>query len=484
MLAFRVLGPLEVERDGARVELGGAKQQALLALLLVEDGRAVSVARLIDGLWGGEAPRSAAKAVQLYVSQLRKLLGSDAIETRGDAYALPLAGAAFDLRDFERLADEARAQAAAGRPEEAARRFADADGRWRGEPLAGLDEPGLAAPRARLEELRLLVRELWLDTRLELGRHAELVPELTMLAGRHPLRERLHEQLMLALYREGRQADALEAYRRLRDTLRDELGLEPHARLRDLQHAILRQDDALDPPVSARPTRAVVAAAAEPARLASLLAPLARSLPAELILLAPVMHVDDLPAAAIRVDAHRSDEVRVASFASNNVARDVARLARDEGAELVVLAGRAGDDVPTLSADVALFVDANEAPLTAEVSVLFGGSNDDWRALELAAALARAHAVSLRLVGSEEASTLLARAALVVQRFAGIATLPTLFDRGAESLARAVAGTVLVASGTPAADPGVPMLLLVPGVRPGLLAPSETMTRFSWSLLG
>jgi DNA-binding SARP family transcriptional activator len=469
VLAFRVLGPLAVERDGAPVPLGAAKQQALLALLLLEDGRPVSVGRLIEGLWGAAPPRSATKAIQLYVSQLRKLLGGDAIETRGDAYALRVAS--LDLREFERLAGEGRAQAAAGRFDDASHRFAAADAHWRGDALAGLDEPGLAAPRARLEELRLLVRELWVDARLALGEHADLVPELSMLARRHPLRERLHEQLMLALYREGRQADALEAYRRLRDTLHDDLGLEPHARLRELQHAILRQDGALDAPPAARPSRVIVAAGPDPARLAALLVPLARSLAAELILLAPVERADELPDAAARVEAQRADDVRVAAFVSEDVARDVGRLARDEGAELVVLDG-------------VHFVDAPGGALPADVAVLFGGSDEDWRALELGAALARAHGVTLRLVGSEEASALLARAALVVQRFAGIATVPTLFDRGADSLARAVAGAVLVASRRPAAAPGVPMLVLPDAVRPGLLAPAETMTQFSWSLLG
>ncbi len=484
MLALRILGPLDVERDGARVRLGGAKQQAVLALLLLEDGRPVSSTRLIDGLWGASPPPSAAKAVQLYVSQLRKLLGSDAIETRGDSYALNVAGATVDLREFERLAGDGRAQAGAGRPEAAARLFAEADAIWRGEPLAGLDDPGLVAPRQRLDELRLLAHEMWIDARLALGHHADLVPELTMLARRHPLRERLHEQLMLALYREGRQADALETCRRLRDRLRDELGLEPHARVRDLERAILRQDASLDAPPSLHGARTVVVAAADPEPVVALLAPLARSIGAELVILAPVGSSDEVAAASARLEPFRSSDVRVAAFVTDDAVRDVGRLARDDGAEVVVVAGQ---DAPPLACDVAVLVGALETPIAGEVSVLFGGSTEDWRAVELAAVLARAHGVPLRLVGVVDAGALLARAALVVQRFAGIATVPTPFVDG--RLHEAVAGSIAVAGSAAAArvsvgELGVPVLVLRAGVRPGLLAPPETMTMFRWSLLG
>jgi DNA-binding SARP family transcriptional activator len=483
VLVFRVLGQLEVERDGVPVRLGGAKQQAVLALLLLEEGRPLSTERLIEGLWGSRPPRSAAKAVQLYVSQLRKLLGVDAIATRGDAYVFPTSPGSLDLRDFERLAGEGRAQAAAGRHAEAARLFAEASRVWRGEALAGLDEPGLVAPRARLEELRLLVHELWLDARLQLGEHADLVPELAMLARRHPLRERLQEQLMLALYRDGRQADALDVYRQLRGTLHDQLGLEPHARIRDLQLAILRQDAALDAAAPAVDARTLVAAAADPALVAHLLIPLAQSLAAELILLAPVGSREALPRAVELLEGYRAPGVRVAAFVTDDTARDVGRLAQAEGAELVVLAGSPGDELPALACDVVLLVDSGGAR-PADVSVLFDGSDADWRALELAAVLARSLDATLRLVGSEAASALLARAAIVVQRFAGVATVPALFDRDARSLANAAAGSVLVATGVPAADLGVPLLVLRAGVRPGLLAPAETMTHFSWSLLG
>jgi DNA-binding SARP family transcriptional activator len=504
MLACRVLGQLEVERDGVPVLVGGAKQQALLALLLLDLGRPISAPRLIDGLWGGEAPPSAAKALQLYVSQLRKALGSDAIATRDDAYVVPVRNVALDLREFESLAESGRAQASAGRAADAASLLTAAQALWRGDALEGLDAPGLAPARARLDELRLVVQELLFDVRLGLGQHAAVLPDLTMLSRRYPLRGRLHEQLMLALYRDGRQVEALDVYRRLRDTLRDEVGLEPHARLRDLERAILRQDRQLDVPEPREADRTVVGMGASPERLASLLSPLARETVAELILVTPVPDRSGLAEASRRLEPQRSARVRVAAFVSRQPGADVARLAAEEGAQLVVLdtpPSALAEAVPAglreAACDVALFVDAAVDLPAAAVTVLFGGSADDWRALELGAMLARAWSVPLRLAGAEDASVLLARAALVVQRFAAVSTAPALFaPDDPATLAAAAAGSLLVAgAGSAAAGAlppsrsrlgalGLPLLLLRPGVRPGVLAPSHTFTRFSWSLLG
>ena len=504
MLAFRVLGQLEAERDGVLVQVGGAKQQALLALLVLDLGRPISAPRLIDGLWGGDAPQSAAKALQLYVSQLRKVLGSDAIVTRDDAYLVPARNVTLDLREFESLAESGRSQASARRPADAAARLAAAQALWRGDALEGLDAPGLAPARARLDELRLVVQELLFDVRLSLGEHAAVLPDLTLLSRRYPLRGRLHEQLMLALYRDGRQIEALEVYRQLRDKLRDEVGLEPHARLRDLERAILQQDRQLDAPEVREAERAVVAVGASPDRLASLLAPLARETAAELILLTLAADRGGLAEASKRLERHRSARVRVAAFVSRRPGVDVARLAAEEGAELVVLdtpPSALAEPVPAglreAACDVALFVDAAAGLPTAAVTVLFGGADDDWRALELGAVFARAWSVPLRLAGVENASALLARAALVVQRFAAVPTSPALFaPDDPATLAAAAAGSLLVAgagSATTGALPpsrsrlgalGLPVLLLRPGVRPGVLAPAHTFTRFSWSLLG
>ena len=508
VLEFRVLGPLEAERAGEPVVLAGAKQQALLALLLLEGGRTVSTQRLTDGLWGNAAPATAAKGLQLHVSRLRKALGSSTIETRPDGYLLRTAGHSFDLARFEELAEAGRSQASAGRLAEAVRLLGEALSLWRGEALEGLDEPGLGPLQARLDELRLAVHEQWLDVRLAAGQHTQLLPELTLLARSHPLRERLQEQLMLALYRDGRQAEALAVFRRLRDTLRDELGLEPQPRLRSFEQAILRQDGNLETPAAPGSRRAIVAAGSQPARLASLLAPVARDLSGELVLLTPVLRSDELAAASALLDAERSDLVRVAAFVTRDPGRQIARLAVAEAAELVVvetahaaLQDAALGELRQAGCDVALFVDGPGALPGSAISVLFGGSADDWKAVELGAVLARAASVTLRLVGvdlgGDDASGLLAQASLVVQRFAGIGTQPVLFRPGETgSLAGAVAGGPLVA-GTGGGDDerlpvsrmrlgelGVPLLLLTPGPRPGLLAPAQALTRFSWSLVG
>jgi DNA-binding SARP family transcriptional activator len=508
VLEFRVLGPLEALRDGEVVSLAGAKQQALLALLLLEGGRAVSTRRLTDGLWGGAAPATATKGLQLHVSRLRKALGSSVIETRPDGYLLATKGVSVDLTRFEELTESGRSQASAGRHGEAGRLFGEALALWRGEALEGLDEPGLAPLRARLDELRLAVQEQRVDVLLASGEHTRLLPELTLLAQSQPLRERLQEQLMLALYRDGRQAEALAVYRRLRETLQQQLGLEPQPRLRSFEQAILRQDGYLDPPLERRPQRAIVAAGHEPGRLAALLAPLAHELSGELILLTPVSHGEQLAEASVLLDEQRSEVVRVAAFVTREPARQVARLAVAESAALLVLQTTRNrleeqvlGELRQAACDVVLFVDgAGELPGSA-VSVLFGGSPEDWKAVELAAALARAGSVPLRLVGVDlggsNASSLLAHASLVVQRFAGIGTRPVLFTPGdAGSLAGAVAGGPLVAGAGEHADDrlsvsrvrlgeiGVPLLLLAPGPRPGVLAPPQTLTRFSWSLVG
>jgi DNA-binding SARP family transcriptional activator len=503
MLEYRVLGPFEVLRDGVPVEVGGAKPRALLALLLLESGRAVSTRRLTDDLWS-PAPPSSAKALQVYISQLRKALGSDVIETREDAYLLRTTAASFDLTQFEELVDAGRSQIAAGRTAEGAAALDEAIGLWRGDALDGLDEPGLAPFRARLDELRLVVHELWNDARLETGHSGTLLPELTMLARRNPLRERFQEQLMLALYRSGRQAEALGVYRGLREQLNDELGLEPRERLRRLEQAILRQDAELEAKPAPDGRRAVVAAGAHPSRLAALGAPLAQQASGELILLTPVEASDALAPASALLEPERSDAVRVATFVSRTPVRDVLRLAADEDAELVVLetSGAALTTAPApelagAACDIAFFVDAPGDLPGAQITVLFGGAAEDWKAVEIAAVLARSCGLSLRLLGVEDASTLLARAALVVQRFVGVATQPALFDpRDPQSPAVAATGGTMVAgiSGwsdrglSPARlrllEAGVPLLLVRGGPRPSLLAPARSLTLFSWSLLG
>ena len=235
-MEFQILGPLEVRDDGEPVALGGGKQRALLALLLLRPNEVVSSDRLIDELWHGEPPETARKALQVHVSNLRKALGEGRIVTQAPGYRLRVEPGELDLERFETL-----------------RGVGDADGLrsalaiWRGAPLADFAyEPFAQAERHRLEELRLTTIEQRIEADLELGRHADLVPELERLVADEPLRERPRAQLMLALYRCGRQADALDSYQTARRVLVDELGIEPGRALQELEGDILRQDPSLD----------------------------------------------------------------------------------------------------------------------------------------------------------------------------------------------------------------------------------------------
>jgi YVTN family beta-propeller protein len=244
-LQFRVLGSLEVSRDGGAVDLGPRKQRAVLALLLLNANRVVSTERLIDELWGDTPPETARSALQVYVAGVRRALDSDgaALRTSAPGYALDVEPLALDLERFTLLRAEAEA---AGDEERRSALLREALELWRGTPLADLSsEPFAATAIARLEEQRLEVLEQRIDADLALGRHAALVAELEALVAEHPYRERPRAQLMLALYRSGRQADALTAYQTARRALGDELGLQPSRELRELEAAILRQDAAL-----------------------------------------------------------------------------------------------------------------------------------------------------------------------------------------------------------------------------------------------
>jgi DNA-binding SARP family transcriptional activator/tetratricopeptide (TPR) repeat protein len=248
-LEVRLLGPLEVSRQQRDVAIGGPKPRALLVALALEAGRVVSVDRLVESLWPGEPPDTAAHAVQVYVSQLRRLLGNEAIATRPPGYALDLDAARVDVQGFGRLVSEGRETLGAGDPAGASSLLREALALWRGPALADFTyEPFAQTEIARLEDLRLVALEERIEADLALGRHADLVSELEALVETQPLRERTRGQLMLALYRSGRQADALAAYRGARVTLVEELGIEPGPDLRALEAAILRQDEALLPP--------------------------------------------------------------------------------------------------------------------------------------------------------------------------------------------------------------------------------------------
>jgi DNA-binding SARP family transcriptional activator len=244
-LEIRLLGPIEVGRDGTLVALGGPKPRALFAALALEPGRVVSVDRLVEAIWPGDPPDSAVHAIQVYVSQLRKTLGP-VIATHALGYELQLAPERIDVHRFTRLAQEGRDARASGDPVAAEGATREALALWRGPALADfLYEPFAQNEIARLEELRTVVLEDRVDADLALGRHAELVSELEALVQAQPLRERPRAQLMLALYRSGRQADALAAYRAARETLVEELGIDPGPELRELEAAILRHDESL-----------------------------------------------------------------------------------------------------------------------------------------------------------------------------------------------------------------------------------------------
>ena len=242
-MEFAVLGRLEVRIDGEGTPLGGPKQRALLALLLLSANEVVSRDHLVDALWGERAPASAQRSLDSYVSRLRALLGSDRIERRPPGYLLRVAPGELDLERFEHLLTQGREAAAAGDATGASGRLQEALDLWRGPALADLlNEPYAAGEAERLEERRVLALEERIDADLELGRGPELVPELERLVVDQPYRERPVGQLMVALYRAGRQAEALAVYQEFRRRSAEELGLEPGPKLRELEQQILAQD--------------------------------------------------------------------------------------------------------------------------------------------------------------------------------------------------------------------------------------------------
>jgi DNA-binding SARP family transcriptional activator len=524
VLEFRILGPLEVLLDDRPVRLGGPKQRAALAIMLLSANRVVSVERLADDLYAGAPPVTAVTQVQRQVSELRKILGAETIETRSPGYVLHVDPEQLDLDRFERWTHDA-AQALERSDAQAA---ADLLGRalelWRGAPLADLTYESFAQIAiARLDELRLAALEQRFEAELDLGRHAHVLAELEALVWDHPLRERLRGQLMIALYRAGRQAEALEVYRRTRDSLVEEFGIEPSTSLRELERRILTQDPALDLPRPAPPPPAVVertllAVPSGNDRLDVLLAvaePLA-ALPGRSLIIARLLSEEGEVAPAVAaVNARRASlraPARTAAFTSLEPARDVVRLATNYDVELVLL-----DAHGEPSADLAAVAEHSPADLAVlwgsgldrqagtGVFVPFGGGENDWAALELGAWLASATGVSLRLVGTSadaargrrDASRLLADASLAVQRVVGVAAEPLLAEPTEEALRAAVEPATVVVTGFPtrwraeglgkarlglirAGHP--PVLLVHRGTRPGGLAPRESRTRFSWSL--
>jgi len=537
-MEFRILGPLEVYEDGRRVELGGARQRALLAILLTRANHVVSKDRLIDELFGEEPRESAASLLQVYVSRLRKALEpgrkrrqqTGIVVTKAPGYLVHVERDELDLERFERLAEEGRTALAESVPALARERFAEALALWRGPALADFElEPFAQGESRRLEELRLAVVEDRIDADLALGRHATLVGELESLVDLHPLRERLRGQLMLALYRSERQAEALDVYQATRRTLVGELGIEPSGRLQDLERAILRQDPELDGDREAQqpaPGRTIlVVGADEPSLEAAvdLVEPLAAGeAPRELVAVALVAGAGELNETVTRLHARRDRlraagvAARVAAFTSTSPAGDVLRLASERGVELVLAGAKLsdgllrGDWLAEVAAAVpcdlgVVSLPAHSSSPGGPVLVPFGGAEHDWAALELAAWIASVRGLRLVLAGpigdpesgARDASRLLARASLVVQRFDCVPAEPLLTPPGPESILQAAGGAALLVVGVSprwrdeglgaararlAAEAEAPVVFAARGLRPGGLAPDSTLTRFSWSL--
>jgi DNA-binding SARP family transcriptional activator len=527
---FRLLGPLEVVADDRPLELGGAKQRSLLAILLLNANQVVSSDRLIDELWGMAPPATAAKSVQVMISRLRKVLGEGRLATHPHGYALRVDPAELDLARFERLVEEGRGSV----PENAARKLREALALWRGPPLADLAyEPFAQADVARLEELRFTALEQRIEADLAAGRHADVVAELEALVARYPLRERLRCQLMLALYRSARQAEALDAYRVARRVLSDELGLDPSQELQELERSILRQDPTLELPEdqaapglarqAPTPDRALLVVPRAFDALEALLQlarPLAAASPPRELIAAVVVRPAELRVATAALAGRRAEllaeglVVRTAAFSSPQPADDIVRLASQESVDLLLAsAGRSplGDEARAVleqaPCDVALLVETGGSVRDGPIVVPFGAANHDWAALELGAWVAQATVSPLRLIGAaadggrerRDASRLLADASLIVQHTAGIVAEPLLASPGREGVRALAEGAGLLVVGLSerwrqeglgrvrgelAAAPPAPTVFVRRGPRPGGLAPAETRTRFSWSLTG
>jgi DNA-binding SARP family transcriptional activator len=531
-MKFRILGPLEVWDEGGEVSVGGRRLRALLAVLLLYPNEVVPADRLIDELWAEDAPDRAAASLRVNVSRLRKALPQDVLTFRSPGYVIRVEPDDLDLHRFERLVDEARALRARGLPAEAAERLRDALSLWRGPALADFAYESFAQTAiARLEEIKLAAVELRIDADLALGRHDGLIGELEALVAAQPLRERLRRYLMTALYRSGRQAEALDVYKDARRALVDELGIEPSPELQELEGAILRQEPGLDLPATVpapageAAERSILVAIAHEAGVDALLAVaerLARHPPRVVIMARLVSGAAELPSAAAWLEERRSalEErgvvARAAAFTSSAPGEELARLATELDVDLLLAAapdellaeGAPDERLTALLAetpcDVALLVPRDATP-RGPVLVPFGGAEHDWAAVELGAWFARAEGAPLRLAGAaavpehgkRDASRLLSHGALAIQRVVGISAEPLLISPGEEGVLEASrdAGLLVVGLSTRwhreglgparlvlARDATPPTLLVRRGLRPGGLAPPPALTRFTWSI--
>jgi DNA-binding SARP family transcriptional activator len=531
-LEFRLLGPLEALAGSRPIALG-ARQRTLLVLLLLRANEVVSRDRLIDDLWGDEPPDAAPNALAALVARLRRALPAEVLLTRPGGYELRIEHQALDLHRFQALVEEGSETLAAGDPARAADRLRSALSIWRGPALADFEYEAFAQPAiVRLEELRLSALESRIDADLALGRHVDLVGEVQSLVLEHPLRERLRGQLMLALYRCGRQAEALEVYREGRHVLVEELGIDPSPPLQELERAILRQDPTLGAPetepTAPQPARAILVAAQTEATLDALLALAARLAShsgRELIIL--VLVGDDrslVDASRLAYDrrdtlARDTPAVRAAAFVSATPGEDIVRLASEQNVDLLLvepfgalsdeLGGELAAVLERAPCDVGVLVPrrGRRPAIGPDLPVIipFGGAEHEWAAMEIGAWLARASDAPLKLVGTtadpeagrRDASRLLATASLVLQQAAGVSAEPMLVRPGAESVIEAARGAGLIVLGLPdrwrlhgvegprmavATRAPSPVLMVRGGVRPSGLAPSESLTRYTWTI--
>jgi DNA-binding SARP family transcriptional activator len=520
-MEFRLLGPVEVWHGGRPVRVGGRKERAVLAVLLLNANRAVTSDRLVDEVWG-DAPAARA-SLQVRIANLRRAIrpaAGERILTLPSGYAARVEGDELDLRRFERLLGEGQDALRRHDAAEAAETLGRALALWRGPPLADFSDEPFAGPAARrLEELRLLAVELRGEAELACGQHATLVPELELLVAEHPYHEGLARQLMLALYRSSRQTEALAVYRTTRAAFVSGLGIEPGPALRELEQAILRQDVALEPWSASAPERSLVVAPRDERDLEPLLElakQLARKHPHEVVIVGSGQALGELDErfAQARVSlAAAGISARAAAFTSRRPGVELVRIAASLDAALLCVGAPADllDDrelraiLADAPCDVAVLVARAEAPAAGPVLVPFTGADHDWVAVELAGWLASAWGEPLVLVGpgadatgpTADASVLLAHASLAVQRALGIAARPLLIAPSPDELISAADDAAIVVVGVPDGwrrnglgrargalvhEGRTPALLVRRGVRPGGLAPGETLTRFTWTL--
>ena len=542
---FAILGPLEARDAEGQIRISGTKQLGLLALLLLRANQFVPIPRLIEELWPYEPPAQPVEAVQELVYQLRKTIERNAqrgsvVERNADSYRIIVGPAGLDLYRFERLVRKAADARHGGDLRFASSTLREALDAWRGAPLANVTVDPLTAAHAeitRLHELRLGALVDRIEVELDLGFAEEAVPELEALILEHPLDERLRALLMLALYRSGRQADALSVFQETRSALRDDLGIEPGRRLQELQQSILRHDPELDPvKASGSGTaaqtsrgRTVIVIAEQEAQVDSLLrlsSALARSQLARELIFALVVGESDLLARASGVaEKWRASltgqgiEARTAAFTSPSAAAEAVRLATREDVDLLLMACppelAAEGVIPAglrlvlaeAPCDVALVREGTgDAYAAQRILVPFGGLRHDWAALETAAWVAKALHVPLALLGIDardenggrDASSVLADASLLLQQVVGMSAEPRLAAAPQEALLQAADEPALLVVGLPdrwyqsgigplrqaLAQPSHASLLFVrSGSRPSGLNPPETSPVFRWSVL-